>query len=76
MKIKCQRCNNPLEFYDQVVLDIFNGLTQQDCYTNSTTLIKDNEFGTITKWIKEMKSRAVSNFWASLPKLDSIILAI
>jgi hypothetical protein len=30
-----------LELYDQVVLDIFNGLTHQDCYSNSTLLIKD-----------------------------------
>lgn len=41
MKIKCQKCKKFIESYDQVVLDIFNGLTHQDCYTGSTTLIRD-----------------------------------
>lgn len=41
MEIKCQECKKSLNFYDHVVLDVFNGLTHQDCYTGSTTLIKD-----------------------------------
>lgn len=41
MKIKRHKCKKFIESYDQVVLDIFNGLTYQDCYTGSTTLIKD-----------------------------------